>query len=151
MEASDHHASTGAGDPVELGDHLGGVGGELAHRHRERGVEAVVVEREPVDIALDQFTCHAGAGDGERRRVGVDTDHVCAFGFEPGGEAAGAAAGVAHVEPGDGTDGVEQQVVLDAACVAAPWLVEPGVVGGGVCTPAGRFVGGSLVGHRVRT
>ena len=136
VEAPDHHSPAGAGDPDELGDHLVGVGGELAHRHRHRDVEAVVVEREPVDITFDQFTRYAAQGDGERRRVGVDADDARARGFEPGREAARAAAGVTHGQPGDRADGVEQELVLDAAGVATPRLFEPGVVDGGVGTPA---------------
>lgn len=108
MQAPDHHSSTRTGDPHELGEHGAGVGGELAHRHRDRDIEAVVVEGEPVDVALDQFTDHAGAGDDERRRVGVDAHDERTCGFEPGGEPPGAAAGVAHLQPGDGPDGVEQ-------------------------------------------
>lgn len=135
VEAADHHSPTGAGDPDELADHRAGVGSELAHRHRDRDMEAGVVEREPVDIALDQFTGHAAPGEHERRRVRVDAHDARTFGLEPGSEPPGAAAGVTHLQPCDGSDGIEEQVMLDAAGVATPWPIEPCVVCGGVCTP----------------
>jgi len=81
-------------------------------------------------------TGHTRAGDGERRRIGVDAHDARTFGFEPGHEAAGAATGVAHLQPGDGPDGIEEQIVFDAARVATPRLVEPCVVGGSIGTPA---------------